>query len=456
VVGGRSVGVPGAVRMLELAHARHGRLPWPRLFEPAIRLAEQGFAVGPRLHALIAQDRHLQKDPAAAAYFFDPEGRPWPVGHRLRNPALASVLRALADGGATALHEGPIADAMVRAVRRHPVNPGRLSHEDLKSYRPLQREALCHDFTARETPYRICGFPPPGSGAIAIGQILGMLEHTGAHKLPLAQGLPSTEWLHRYAEASRLAFADRARYVADPDFVEPPGGAWHSLLDPVYLADRARLIGPRAMASAPPGKPTGQPLSQWGNMPDQPESGTSHISIVDAQGHAVAMTSTIENAFGARLMVQGFLLNNQLTDFSFTPSDRDGHPVANRVEGGKRPRSSMSPTLVFHRDSGELVATLGSPGGALIIHYTAKTLYGMLQWGLTPQQAIALPNFGTTGGPLLLEHDRFPAGSADALQALGHTTRSMDLTSGLQAIQRHATGYHGGADPRREGVVMGD
>ena len=439
-----------------MAHAQHGKLPWPRLFEPAIRLAEQGFEVGPRLHALIAQDRHLKSDPSAAAYFFDPQGQPWPVGHRLRNPALAAVLRALADGGAAALHEGSLADALVQAVRGHPVNPGRLSHEDLQTYRPLQREALCHDFTARETPYRICGFPPPGSGAIAIGQILGMLEQTGAHKLPLAQGLPSTDWLHRYAEASRLAFADRARYVADPDFVAPPVGSWNSLLDPAYLAERARLIGPRAMVSAPAGQPPGSPVAQWGRMPDQPESGTSHISIVDAQGHAVAMTSTIENAFGARLMVQGFLLNNQLTDFSFSPTDGNGQPVANRVEGGKRPRSSMSPTLVFHRDSGELVATLGSPGGALIIHYTAKTLYAMLQWGLTPQHAIALPNFGTTGGPLLLEQDRFPTSTADALQALGHTTRSMALTSGLQALRRHAGGYLGGADPRREGVVLCD
>jgi gamma-glutamyltranspeptidase/glutathione hydrolase len=273
--------------------------------------------------------------------------------------------------------------------------------------------------------------------------------------LPLQDGLPSPDWLHLYTEAARLAFADRAQYLGDPDFVQPPGGSWMTLLDPAYLAARARLIGPTSMKVAQPGTP-GQVTSQYGPAAEQVEHGTSHISIFDAWGNVIAMTTTIEDQFGARQMVKGFLLNNELTDFSFAPTDAQGRPVANRVQAGKRPRSSMAPTIVFDKASGQPVISAGSPGGALIIHYTAKTLYGMLNWGLDAQRAIDLPNFGTTGGPTLLERMRFPPATVRALRARGHEVRELDMTSGLQAIQRTPGGFFGGADPRREGVVRGD
>ena len=455
VVGGRSVGAPGTVRMLELAHRQHGQLPWAQLFQPAITLAEGGFKVSARLHTLLASEAHLKKDPVAAAYFYDAQGKPWPVGHVLKNPELAQVLRGIAAQGSKALLEGPVAQAMVDKVRQHPSNPGVLSLQDLAQYQPKKRDALCFDYAALARSYRLCGFPPPSSGALAIGQMLGILQHTPAHGMALDNGLPSAAWLHWYTEAARLAFADRAQYVADPDFVGAPGGDWRSLLDPAYLSQRAALIGPQSMKVAQPGQP-GSVKTSYAPMPDQPEYGTSHISIVDAQGRAVAMTTTIEDVFGSRQMVKGFLLNNELTDFSFAPKDAKGVGIANRVQPGKRPRSSMSPTLVFDKASGQLLMSGGSPGGALIIHYTAKTLYGTLNWGLNTQQAISLPNFGSANGPTLLEEKRFPAATVEALKAQGHDVREMNMTSGLQAIQRTPTGWFGGADPRREGVVMGD
>jgi gamma-glutamyltranspeptidase/glutathione hydrolase len=455
VVGGRAVGVPGTVKMLEMAHGQYGKLPWATLFAPAIRLAEQGFPVSPRLHALLKSESFLQQDPAARAVFFQADGQPLAVGSTLRNPALAQVLRRIAAEGAPALYQGDIAQAIVDKVRQHPTNPGKLSLSDLANYAPKKRAAICQDYRARSHDYRICGFPPPSSGAIAISQILGMLANTEADQLPLDHGQPSPAWLHLYAEASRLAFADRAQYLGDPDFVEPPAGSWSSLLSPAYLASRARLIGPYAMKSAQPGVP-GQVTSRYAPAAEQVEHGTSHISIVDAYGNGLAMTTTIEDQFGARQMVRGFLLNNELTDFSFAPADAQGRPVANRVQGGKRPRSSMSPTLVFDKDTGQLLMTAGSPGGALIIHYTGKTLYGVLNWGLNVQQAIDLPNFAFAQGQVLLERGRFAPAVTQALQARGHTVRESPLTSGLQAIERTATGWFGGADPRREGVVEGD
>ena len=455
VVGGRSVGVPGTVRMLELAHRQHGKLPWAQLFAPAIALAEGGFKVSARLNTLLASEAHLKKDPVAAAYFYDAQGKPWPVGHVLKNPELAQVLHGIAAQGSRALLEGPVAQAIVDKVRLHPSNPGTLRLQDLAQYQPKKRSALCFDYEAVARSYRLCGFPPPSSGALAIGQMLGILQHTPATGMALDHGLPSASWLHWYTEAARLAFADRAQYVADPDFVSAPGGDWLSLLNPAYLAQRAALIGPQSMKVAQPGQP-GSVKTSYAPMPDQPEYGTSHISIIDAQGHAVAMTTTIEDAFGSRQMVKGFLLNNELTDFSFAPKDAQGLPIANRVQPGKRPRSSMSPTLVFDKSSGQLLMSGGSPGGALIIHYTAKTLYGTLNWGLNAQQAISLPNFGSVNGPTLLEEKRFPATTVEALKAQGHEVREMNMTSGLQAIQKTPTGWFGGADPRREGVVMGD
>ncbi len=461
VLSGRAVGVPGAVRMLETAHRQHGTLPWGQLFTPAITLAEQGFQVSPRLHTLLQNDPHLRKDPLAARFFYDAKGQAWPVGHVLRNPEYAHVLRRIAAQGSRALHEGPVAQAIVARTAQPPL-AGALSLDDLQTYRPREREALCLDHTARARTYRICGFPPPSSGQIAIGQILGLLGHTTPQGAEWAGGLPSPDFVHRYTEASRLAFADRAQFVADPDFVSAPGGDWRSLLAPDYLRLRSTLIGAQSMKVAPPGQPGGTKTS-FAPMPMQPEYGTSHISVVDAHGRAVAMTTTIEAAFGARRMVTtdparpgGFLLNNQLTDFSFAATDAQGRPIANRVEPGKRPRSSMSPTLVFDKASGELLMSGGSPGGALIIHYTAKLLAGTLHGGLNAQQAISLPNFGSLNGPTLLESGRFGLVMTEALKARGHEVREMEMTSGLQAIERTATGWFGGADPRREGIVLGD
>ncbi len=469
-VGGRSVGTPGTVRMLELAHQQHGKLPWARLFEPAILLAQNGFPVSARLHSLLAAEIHLKKDPVAATYFYKADGAPHAAGFRLKNPALADVLKLIAKEGSRAMHEGPVAQAIVDKVRKHASNPGQLALSDLAAYQPVKRSPICHDYHANARDFRVCGFPPPSSGAIAVGQILGLLNQTGAAKLPLENGLPSAAWLHLYTEASRLAFADRAQYLGDPDFVQAPAGSWLSLLEPDYLAQRAQLIGQesdaKSMKTAKPGLPFGAKTS-FAPMQTQAEYGTSHISIVDPYGNAVAMTTTIEDGFGSRQMVNvrpslagGFLLNNELTDFSFAPADAAGLPVANRVQPGKRPRSSMSPTLVFDKSTSALVMNGGSPGGALIIHYTAKTLYGVLNWGLLPQQAINLPNFASLNGPTLLEANGFPAATVEALKARGHDVREASMTSGLQAITRgQAHGnllWFGGADPRREGTVMGD
>jgi gamma-glutamyltranspeptidase/glutathione hydrolase len=398
----------------------------------------------------------LRRDPLARAYFYRADGTPHEVGHRLRNPALAALLRAVAAQGADALHRGPVAADMVARVHGDPV-PGGLAEADLAAYTPRRRAALCADWLAI---YRVCGFPPPSSGQLAVMQILGLLEHLPA--APPQAGVPGPGWLHAYIEASRLAFADRARHVADPDFVAAPAGDWGRLLDPAYLAQRAALIGPRAMPAAPAGLPPGA-VGAWGDMPEQAEHGTSHISIVDAQGRAVALTTTIEAGFGAHLMADGgtglpggYLLNNEMTDFSARPADDQGRPIANRVQPGKRPRSSMSPTLVFDRRDGRLLMSLGSPGGPAIIHFTAKTLIGTLQWGLDAQRAIDLPNFASFDGPIVLERGGFPPATAAALRARGHLVTEAELPSGLQAIARSGSGWFGGADPRREGVLRGD
>lgn len=465
IVGGLSVATPGLLAMLAAAHQRNGHLPWARLFEPAIGLAEQGFPVGPRLHALLSGEQALRRDPQAAAYFYDAQGRPWPVGHRLRNPAYAALLRDIAEHGPAAFYRGPAAADMVRRVRGH-ARPGLLSEADLAAYRPLQREALCADWRAR---WRVCGFPPPSSGQLTIMQILKLIEAHGepaAALVPgdgLGDGLPGVSWLHLYNEAARLAFADRAQYVADPAFVAAPAGDWRSLLDADYLRQRAALIGPRSMGMASAGQPRGARLSHAA-QPEQPEYGTSHLSIVDAQGRAVALTSSIEAGFGARIMSDGgtglaggFLLNNEMTDFSMAPQDAEGRPIANRVEPGKRPRSSMSPTLVFDlREGGRLQLVAGSPGGPAIIHFTAKTLIAALAWGMNLQAAVALPNFGNFNGPTVLEAGRFPAATLQGLRALGHQVESFELPSGIQALERREHGWFGAADPRREGVVRGD
>ena len=459
VVSGLSVGVPGTLRMLEKAHAEQGELAWAELFTPAITLAEEGFAVNNRLHTSLANDEFLRQDRLASQFYYDAQGEPIAVGETLKNPALAEVLRRVAAQGSAAFYEGDVAADIVERVQNHPERPGALAVEDLSGYEALNREPLCTPWQQWE----VCGFPPPSSGHLTVMQILGMLDQQPLLEAPLDNGASSSGWLHQFLEASRLAFADRGRYIADPDFVEAPGGDWSTMLAPDYLEKRSELIDEMSMGvNAEPGNP-GELAVSWASQPEQPEYGTSHISIVDDEGNAVAMTTTIEQAFGSRILSDGgtglaggFLLNNELTDFSFAP-EVDGEPVANRVEPGKRPRSSMSPTLVFDQESGELVASLGSPGGAAIIHYTARTLVALRDWGLSAQEALNLPHAITLGGDVYVEEGRFPEATMDALRERGHTVSERELTSGLQAIMRLNDGtLFGGADPRREGVVMGD
>lgn len=459
VASGLSVGVPGTLRMLEQAHAEHGQLAWQELFTPAITLAEEGFAVSQRLHTSLANDEYLRENDLAQAFYYSADGEPLEVGTTLKNPALAAILRRIAEEGSTAFYEGEVAEDLVEQVQSHPVRPGKISLDDISGYQSLEREPLCTPWQQWE----VCGFPPPSSGHLTIMQILGMLDQQPLLEAPLENGVTSSGWLHQFLEASRLAFADRGRYIADPDFVEAPGGDWSLMLAPDYLGKRSELIGEESMGeNAEPGNP-GELAVSFASQPEQPEYGTSHISIVDADGNAIAMTTTIEQAFGSRILADGgtdlpggYLLNNELTDFSFTP-EVDGQPVANRVEPGKRPRSSMSPTLVFDQETGALVASLGSPGGAAIIHYTARTLAAMRDWGLNAQEALSLPHAITLGGDVYLEEGRFPEEIIESLRERGHNVSERELTSGLQAIRRLEDGtLFGGADPRREGVVMGE
>ncbi|MCC7042116.1 MAG: gamma-glutamyltransferase [Burkholderiales bacterium] len=443
VVGGRSVGVPGVLRMLEAAHRKHGRLAWSRLFDDAIELAEQGFAVSPRLHQLLAHERHLTQ-PRSRAYFHDADGRPLPVGAILRNPAYARTLRAVAAGGADAFYTGPIAQDIVDTVARA-AHPGDLTLADLAGYRAIERTPLCD----RYRRYRICGMPLPSSGTITILQMLKMLE-----PYDVAAMGPASFWsVHFVSEAGRLAFADRAVYAADPAFYRAP--TW--LLDDAYLRERSRLIRTgSSLGKAQPGEPPPPALDRaaWGRDSALDLPSTSHVSIVDRDGNAVAMTTTIENQFGSRLMTAGgFLLNNELTDFSFVPEDH-GKPVANRVEGGKRPRSSMAPTIAYDWH-GRVAIVAGSPGGSAIINYVAKTLLAIIDWKLDAQAAAALPNFGSRNGPTELEAKTAVAALAPRLRALGAPVDTLEMTSGVQAIVRTPAGWVGGADPRREGAVVG-
>ncbi len=438
---GLSVGTPGLLRVLELAHRRHGRLPWAQLFAPAIALAERGFPVSARLHRQIAGNRSLAAQDAARAYFF-PNGQPAPVGHLLKNPAYAEVLRRVAQQGVDAFYEGEIAADIVAAVRAH-ARPGALATEDLQGYRALERTPVCDDYRG----YRICGMGPPSSGAMAVLQMLGMLaQHRPDQMQPM-----SREAVHFFAEAGRLAYADRERYIADPAFVEVPVDA---LLDPRYLRWRGAQIDSRqSMGVAQAGDPA-RLLTQRGQGEAADLPSTTHLVAVDADGNGVSMTSTIESEFGSKIFVRGFLLNNQLTDFSLNPVDAAQRPVANRVEPGKRPRSAMAPLAVL-RD-GQLQLLLGSPGGSAIINFVAKTLIGVLDWQLDIQQAIALPNMGSRNRDTEIETGTVIERLRDDLRAQGHRVNIVPLTSGLHAIMRTPDGLAGGADPRREGVAAGD
>ena len=454
VVGGRSVGAPGVLRMLELAHQEHGKLAWATLFGPAIALSQGGFPVSQRLNGLLKWDQALKRDPVAAAYFYDKNGQPWPVGHVLKNPELARTLREIAAGGADAFYKGRIARDIAAKVASHPSNPGKLTARDIAAYQAKVRAPVCSDYKA----WTVCGMPPPSSGGIAIAQMLGMLETKDIGAYPPVDGVPDARAIHLFAEAGRLAYADRNRYVADTDFVPLPGAGIASLLDKGYLAQRAALIGDKSMGRAVAGTPPGMQVA-WGLDNALQRPSTSHLVAVDAFGGGLSMTTSVEDAFGARQMVDGFLLNNQLTDFSFDARDANG-PIANRVEAGKRPRSAMSPTLVFEKGTQKLVLATGSPGGSSIINYVAKVLVGTMDWGLNVQQAISLPNFGSRNGPTELEQGRIPAAQIDALRAMGHEVRISEQNSGLQGIMRlNAHGrdfWFGGADPRREGMVRGD
>jgi gamma-glutamyltranspeptidase / glutathione hydrolase len=445
VVGGRAVGVPGVPRLMEAAHLKYGKLPWKQLFAPAIKLARQGFAISPRLHALLKRDKHLPTQAAARAYFYDAAGAPLPVGHNLRNEALADSLQMIADGGADAFYQGKIAEDIVSTVKAHS-NPGGLTLADMKSYVAKAREPVCNAYHQ----WRVCGMPPPTSGGLTTLQIMALLEQKNLAGLQPG----SADAVHLISEASRLAYADRGKFMADSDFVPVPV---KGLLDPGYIRSRADLIQPgQSMGKAAPGDVPGrQGFLVTGEDAELPS--TTHFSIVDGNGNVVSMTSSVENAFGSRLMVGGFILNNQLTDFSFTPM-KNGDLVANRVQAGKRPRSSMSPMLVFkgRNPGGEFLLAAGSPGGSRIIAYVTKTLIALLDWKMSPQDAVALPHHVNRNGNIDLEAETPLAGLVVELEKRGHKVKVRGLNSGLHVIARTAIGLEGGADPRREGVVLGD
>lgn len=471
---GRSIGVPGVLRLLETAHRDHGRTPWRDLFTPAITLADQGFTISPRMADQIAQSAgDLARDANARAYFLNSDGSPKAVGTTLTNPAMAKTLGAIATDGPDAFYTGAIARDIVDAVATTSGGrtPGAMTSADLAGYRAKKRTALC-------TPYRnheICGMPTPSSGGITVAATLGILANFDLASLRpdptsgdalLNGGKPKAEAVHLISEAERLAYADRDTYVADTDFVPLPGNSPDTLVNPDYLKRRAALIDPaHTMGTAKPG--------DFGPVPagtQPPEHGTSHISVVDKYGNAAAMTTTVESAFGSFHFVDGFVLNNQLTDFTADPTAPDGTLVANRVQPGKRPRSSMSPTLVFDRapdgSRGQLSHVTGSPGGAVIPQFVVKTLIGMLDWGLDPQQSVSQIDFGALNSPVTALGGEHPAldttanGTNDALvtalRAMGHQISLDPQSSGLSALRRDPTGWTGGADPRREGAVLGD
>lgn len=449
IFGGLSVGVPGTPRLLEQMHKVHGRLPWSQLFAPAIALAEKGFSISPRLHLLLRAYGAQRFSPAARRYFFDQTGSAFPAGQVLRNPEFAATLRTIAARGADAFYEGEIAQAIVDAVKQAPNHVGGLSHADLAAYRAKERQPLCFAYRMR----RVCSMGPPSSGGIAIAQILRLIEplEIGTGRVAAS----NTRALHLIAEAQKLAFADRDHYIGDPDFVMIPDG----LLDAGYIASRRKLISlEAAMDRRPsPGIPPKLGRIERGADSTVEQEGTSHISIVDREGNVVSLTTTIESAFGSRLWAAGFLLNNELTDFAFRPVDEDGRPLANAVGPGRRSRSSMAPVIVFDEQDRPW-AVLGSPGGARIIMYVAKTLVALIDWGLDAQEATASMNFGSRGRSFEIEIDHHAAlWQALQLKRYGHRISAGQLNSGTHVIVIRKDGkLEGGADPRREGVARGD
>ncbi|MFE3024708.1 gamma-glutamyltransferase family protein [Nocardia tengchongensis] len=474
---GRSIGVPGVLRMLEVAHDEHGKQPWRDLFTPAVNLADQGFKISPRMATQIAASKaDLARDDGTRAYFLESDGSPKTAGTTLVNPAFAKTLSAIAADGANAFYTGAIAADIVdtTATASGGRTPGQLALADLQSYQAKKRTAVCSPYRSHE----ICGMPNPSSGGITVEAALGILANfdlaamkpsdiSGDGNTARDGGKPTAAAVHLIAEAERLAYADRDKYIADSDFVPLPGNSPQTLLDPNYLKQRAALIDPgKSLGTAKPGDFGPVPL---GNAAQQPEHGTSHISIVDKYGNAASMTTTVESAFGSFHFVDGFILNNQLTDFSAEPADKDGVPVANRLDPGKRPRSSMAPTLVFDRNPdgsrGALSHVTGSPGGAVIIQFVVKTLVAMLDWGLNPQQAVSMIDFGAANTPVTNVGGEHPAVNAtdngdhdplvQQLRQSGDQVSVAAQSSGLSALVCDGDGWIGGADPRREGAVLG-
>lgn len=444
VVGGSAVGVPGLLRMLELAHRQHGKLPWKTLFQPAIELAKSGFLISPRLAGLVAKDKYLKTFKTTRNYFYNDDDNPKTEGTLLKNPDLAETLRLIANGGADAFYTGRIANGIVDTVQEASQNPSGMTPIDVENYQAKDRPPVC-------LPYRswlVCGMGPPSSGGLTTLQILGILQR---FDLPNMKPF-SAKAVHLVAEASRLAFADRNTYMADSDFIPVPT---LGLLDPAYLNLRAQEISLiKAGGKKVPGMPGLQAKLNFATSENETGLSTTHMSVVDKSGNAVSMTSSIENAFGSRMMSGGFLLNNQLTDFSFLP-EIQGAPVANRVEAGKRPRSSMSPTLVFD-GSGQLVMAIGSPGGSRIIGYVVKTLIAALDWGMDMDAAIDAPYFVNRNGSTDLEKGTELEALKPALEEMGHRVKLISSASGLHGIRVTQAGLDGGADKRREGVAIGD
>lgn len=446
VVGGRSVGTPGTVMLLQEAHNRYGKMDWNTLFEPAAALAEAGFAVSPRLAGLIAEEGDkLKKYEATKAYFFDKSGAPLKAGAILKNPAYAETLRLIAEGGAPAFYAGPIAEAIVDTVRMAAGNPGVLTLDDLATYRVRERSPVCMPYRALQ----VCGMGPPSSGAVAIGQTLGMIENFDIKGF----GKDNPQSWRIIGDAQRLSFADRGRYLADTDYVPAP---IKGLLNKDYLGKRADLLdGDKALGkdAVQAGEPEWDHALLFGRDRSIEFPSTSHFVIVDKEGNVVSMTTTIENAFGSRLMTNGFLLNNELTDFSFETHDK-GVAIANRVEPGKRPRSSMAPTIVM-KDNKPLLA-IGSPGGSQIIGYVAQALIAYIDWGMDVSQIVSMPHLLNRFGTFEIEAGTEAEKLAEPLKALGYELKIGEMNSGLQAIEITADGLKGSADPRREGIAIGD
>jgi len=442
VPGGLSVGVPGLVAMLHEAHGQGGKRPWARLFDDAIALGQNGFGVSPRLSSLVARMGPDAFSPRARQYFLTPAGTPPLLGEVKVNRAYADTLQRIADQGPDGFYRGETAQDIVGTVKNAWMNPGDMTADDIANYRAIERPAVCGPYRG----YRVCGMGPPSSGGLAVTMTLAMLEGFDLGEKP------TPEALHLIGEAENLAFADRNRYVGDPDFVDVPAG----LLDPAYIESRAALIDPaRAGGKRQPGTPPDTITPAPGKDGSREAPGTTQVSVVDKDGNAVSVTASIESAFGSRLFVDGFLLNNELTDFSFTPEDSDGRAIANRVEGGKRPRSSMAPTIVFDAD-GKVAMVLGSPGGSRIIAYVVKAIVAHVDWGLDPQAAAGLFNFASRNGPFEIEAINGVEEWVAAMEALGHEVRTGPMTSGINMIAVEEDALVAGSDPRREGVAMGE